>query len=198
MSKNAVCLLVALLFLLPGSSARAEERYTFDKKHTSILFSVGSLGVSRVKGQFSNYDGDFVFCIQHPDKDEVAITIYPASLRTSEGEMDNDLRGPDFFNAAQFPRMRFVSTTVKLIDKDNAKITGNLTLLGITRQVTVEAHFTEKEHDTESGDYVVSFSASGIIKRSDFGMNHLIPVIGDEVRLDIQVKGVEEKSGIKD
>jgi polyisoprenoid-binding protein YceI len=193
MPKNVICLLTGLLSLLSGNPARADERYTFDKKHTSILFSVGSLGVFHLEGKFSDYDGDFVFCVRHPDKDAVAITIYPASLHTSAGEMDDDLRGPDFFNTTQYPRMRFVSTAVKLLDKDNAKITGSLTLLGITKPVTVDAHLTEKKHDPKSGDYVAGFSASAVIKRSDFGMTRLIPIVGDEVSLRIQVSGYRSR-----
>ena len=197
MSKNALCLLAALFLGLSGNAARADELYTFDKEHTAIDFSVTRLGMSEVKGQFRDYNGDFVFCIRHPDKDSVAITLYPVGIRTGNEDMDNQLRGPYFFNAQQFPRMRFVSTAVRLIDKDNAKVTGNLTLLGITKPITLDTHFTRKEHDVESGDYAVSFSASGVIKRSDFGMTHLGAIVGNEVRLNIEVQGIEEKAGFK-
>ena len=191
-SKNAISLLPALLLGLHGNAAHADERYAFDKKHTAINFSVTSFGISQVKGQFSDYDGDFVFCMQHPDKDAVAITLYPAGIHTGDEETDNELRGTDF-NAQQFPRIRFVSTAINLIDKDHAKVTGNLILLGITKPITLDAHFTKKEHDPKSGDYVVNFSASGVIKRSDFGMTHLSAIVGDEVRLSIEVEGIDEE-----
>ncbi|MDE1901263.1 MAG: polyisoprenoid-binding protein [Alphaproteobacteria bacterium] len=196
MFRNAIlfCLLSTGLFGLSEKSVLADERYAFDKGHSSILFSVSRFGFFQEKGEFSDYDGDFVFCTQHPDKDAISITFYSAGIRTSDEETDEDLRGPDFFNAAQFPQMRFVSTAVKLVDKDNAKITGNLTLLGVTKPVAFDAHFAERDDDTDNDDYVASFSASGVIKRSDFGMNHLIPIIGDEVHLRIQVKGIKKNA----
>jgi polyisoprenoid-binding protein YceI len=187
------CLLSACLFLQSGKSAQADERYLFDKSHTTVSFSVSRLGFFQTQGEFNNYDGDFVFCIEHPNKDSITITLYPASIHTPSAWMEKELRGADFFNAARFPHMRFVSTAVKLIDKDNATITGNLTLLGITKPITLDAHFEERGDDPDDDDYVVTFSASGVIKRSDFGMNYLMPIIGDEVRLHIQVRGIEEK-----
>jgi len=119
------------------------------------------------------------------------ITLYPAGLHTGDGEMDETLQGPDFFDAAQFPRVRFVSSTVKLLDKDNATIAGQLTVLGVTKPFTLDVHFKGKEYEPESGDYVVSFTASGIIRRSDFGMSYLTPIIGDEVHLRIQAQGID-------
>src|ERR1700733_11806762 len=189
-SRNAIlfCVFLAFLLGLSEKSAQADERYTFDKRHTSIFFSVSRLGVFEETGEFRDYDGSFVFCIQHPDKDAITLTLYSAGIHTADEDTEKDLRGPDFFNEAQFPELRFVSTSVKLVDKDNAKISGNLTLLGITKPVVFDAHFTEKDGDSGKDDYVVGFSATGVINRSDFGMDHLIPIIGDEVTLRIQVK----------
>ena len=120
MLKIVLYLLAVLALGLCANPAQADERYVFDKKHTSISFSVSRLGVFHVRGDFKDYEGEFVFCIRHPDKDFVTITLYPAGLHTGDGEMDETLQGPDFFDAAQFPRVRFVSSTVKLLDKDNA------------------------------------------------------------------------------
>ena len=191
MLKIVLYLLAVLALGLCANPAQADERYVFDKKHTSISFSVSRLGVFHVRGDFKDYEGEFVFCIRHPDKDFVTITLYPAGLHTGDGEMDETLQGPDFFDAAQFPRGRFVSSTVKLLDKDNATIAGQLTVLGVTKPFTLDVHFKGKEYEPESGDYVVSFTASGIIRRSDFGMSYLTPIIGDEVHLRIQAQGID-------
>jgi len=187
----SLCLMALLLFGLSASSTRANEKYTFDKDHTSIFFSVSRFGFLEIGGEFSEYDGYFVFYADHPEKDKIAITFYPAGIHTADEETDATLQGPKFFNATQFPQMRFVSTKITPTDKDNALITGNLTLLDVTKPVTLNAHFAKIDEDqNDEGDYAVRFSATGIIQRSDFGMDYMIPIIGDEVRLRIQVQGI--------
>lgn len=188
-----ICLLPILL-LLPGKPARANERYTFDKEQTTISFSVSHFGFFEVEGEFADYDGDFVISAQHPERDAIAITLFPASIHTTSQAMEKELRGPDFFNVEQFSTVSFVSTAVESVDKNDAKIMGNLTLLNVTRPVTFDAHFTDAALDPKNNDDAVGFSASGVIKRSDFGMDAFVPVIGDEVHLHIEVSGLEKEN----
>jgi polyisoprenoid-binding protein YceI len=188
-------LLTLLLFLLLASiqPAHADEHYVLDKAHTAIRFSVSSFfGLSDITGAFTKYGGDFVFCIPDPDEDRIAVTLYSSGIHTPDGDRDEELQGPHFFNAAQFPEIRFVSTKVRVVNENDAVAEGTLTLLGITKPVTMQVHFLQRDAAPGSDAHVVNFSASGIIKRSDFGMTYLDPFIGDEVRLRIEAKGTQD------
>jgi polyisoprenoid-binding protein YceI len=186
-----ILLCILLVGLLPPS-AHADERYLLDKAHTSILFSVNDFGVSRVTGSFDAYDGDFVFCLRHPDKNTIKVTLYSSGIHTTDGKEEEELRGPHFFNAAQYPSIRFQSTKVELKDDNDAEVTGALTLLGVTRPTVLHVHFLKKEFSLSEGTYAVNFTATGSIKRADFGMNYLNPLIGNEVQLRINATGLDE------
>jgi polyisoprenoid-binding protein YceI len=186
-------LLVSALLWLPLNPAQADNHYALDKAHTAISYSVDSfLGLSDISGTFAKYDGDFVFCTQHPDKDRISITLYSSGIRTPDGERDEEIQGPHFFNAAEFPEIHFISTKVTLVNNNDADVDGNLTLLGVTKPVMMHVHFLQTNAEPGSDDYVVDFSASGVIERSDFGMTYLDPIIGDEVLLRIEAKGMEK------
>lgn len=181
---------------LSAGSAQAEERYVFDKAHTTIEFAVSNFGLFDIKGEFAEYDGSFVFCLGHPEEDSISITLYSDGIHDTSGEPDEELRGPHFFDATRFPRIDFVSNKVVFTDKENADVLGDLTLLGVTKPVTLHVHFLGNDSDPDGDDYVVNFSASASIDRSDFGMDYLSPfIVGDEVRLSIEVRGIESDTG---
>lgn len=192
-------LFVAAIFFGLATTPADAEFYTFDKAHTTIQFAVSNFDVFSVTGEFTQYDGSFVFCRRHPEKDRIAIALYAPGIRTGDDEQDEEIQGPDFFNAAQFPRLSFTSTHIRFLDANTAEITGKLTLLGVTRPVVFHAHFLGMPEANEDGgddDYLVNFAASAIIHRSDFSMDYLSPfIVGDDVHIDIQARGVKSDEG---
>jgi len=170
-------------------SARAAD-YTIDPSHTHILFMVNHLGLSNMIGLFTDMAGTFSFDPAHIEASKVKVTIKTASLSTQFGPRDADLKGADWFNVTEFPEMTFTGVSFSKTDDHTGAITGNLTLLGVTKPVTLHVTFNNAGLRASDKKQAAGFSATSKIKRSDFGMKTFIPYIGDEVSLIIETEGI--------
>jgi polyisoprenoid-binding protein YceI len=170
-------------------SARAAD-YTIDPSHTHILFMVNHLGLSNMIGLFTDMAGTFSFDPAHIEASKVKVTIKTASLSTQFGPRDADLKGADWFNVTEFPEMTFTGVSFSKTDDHTGTITGNLTLLGVTKPVTLHVTFNNAGLRASDKKQAAGFSATSKIKRSDFGMKTFIPYIGDEVSLIIETEGI--------
>tara|TARA_R110002072_G_scaffold145791_1_gene292451 strand:- start:307 stop:942 length:636 start_codon:yes stop_codon:yes gene_type:complete len=168
------------------------EHYNFDKAHTQILFFVDHLGFSTSQGEFLGYDGSFDFDNEHPEKSSVDITIQSASIDMDDTPWDDHMKSKDFFNVEEFPTMTFKSTEIKVTGRETADITGDFTLLGITKPVTLKVKHNKSGKHAFSGKYVSGFSATTQLKRSDFGMVYGLPMIGDDIDIRIEVEGIRD------
>ena len=184
--------LAALGAIASAADAEAAESYAIDPQHSNIAFLVDHQGFSRMLGQFQEFSGTFVLDKEAVENSSVNVTIMTASVDTDYGDRDEHLRSPDFFNAAEFPDMTFVSREVHKTSDNTAQIVGDLTLLGTTKSVTLEASFYAEGQDQFSDAYRAGFSARGTVKRSDFGMNYGIPAVGDEIALMIEIEGIRQ------
>jgi polyisoprenoid-binding protein YceI len=181
---------------LAAVTAEAADTFVIDPVHTNILFIANHLGYSRMIGQFQEFSGEFSFDEQAVENSAVAVTVNTASVDTDDQARDDHLRSPDFFNAAEFPEMTFASTAIERTGDKTGKITGDLTLLGVTKPVTLDVTFNQKApHPLPqySGVEVAGFSATTTIKRSDFGMSTFVPAIGDEIEIILEVEGTQAK-----
>lgn len=176
---------VACVFATLNANA---ANYDLDPGHTYPYFEVSHLGFSTMRGRFNTTSGKFSMDIEK-GTGSVEIEIDVASIDTAHEKRDKHLRSPDFFNAAEFPKMTYKSTKVS-INKDNtAVVEGNLTIMGVTKPVSLKVDkiscgvhpFNKKE--------VCGFNATGMLKRSDFGMKYGLPGIGDEITLLIEAEG---------
>ncbi|MCA9235345.1 MAG: YceI family protein [Planctomycetales bacterium] len=181
----------ALLLATVFAAAAPAADFALDPSHTSIVFGVKHLSYSYTYGRFNKMSGSFSL---EPDGGAFALTIDAASVDTNDPKRDDHLRGPDFFNAAQFPAITFKSdkVTVKQ-DKDGEVYTvvGKLTLHGETRPLTLELRKLG-EGDSPFGDYRAGFLVQTKLLRSDFGMKGMTPAIGDEVLITISFEGVRK------
>lgn len=168
----------------------APEKYEFDKTHTHIIFMIDHLGFSKTIGRFRDFDGHFTFDQQEPEKSGVEVTIRPGSVDTNVPELDKKLAGEKFFNVEKFPAMTFKSTAVKVTGEKSGTVTGDFTMLGVTKPVTLEVTFNNADIHPYTQKYVAGFSIRTRLKRSDFGMGEYIPAVGDEVTAIIEVEGV--------
>lgn len=197
MKKLLASLLVSYVMLVsqvqaaPANAVKPAHHFTFDKSHTSILFFIDHLGFSQMVGQFKEYDGGFTFDENHPTQARAEVTIKPQSIRTVSEKLDEELQGEKWFNSTKFPDMRFVTKDVKLTGKHTADVTGDLTLLGVTKPVIFHTIFHRTGYHPMTHDFVAGFTAEGTLKRSDFGMDEYVSMIGDEVRFIINVEGVD-------
>lgn len=174
---------------LPGAPDPARVQagtYAVDPMHTQVAFTVNHFGFSNYVGLFGMATGSLTIDPAQPAKARVSIEIPMNEVRTSSTELDQHLKGPDFLDTKQYPTAKFVSTAVK-VDGTTAEITGNLTLHGVTRPVTLDAQFTGAGTQPMNKKLNVGFSGVTTIKRSEFGIGKYVPLVSDEVELAITV-----------
>ncbi|EKT65130.1 YceI family protein [Providencia burhodogranariea] len=189
--KTVLGLTTGALFLTAGSALAAT--YQFDKQgqHAFIEFRIQHLGYSWVYGSFKDFDGSFTYDEKDPAKDKVEVTIKTGSIDTNHAERDKHIRGGDFLNAAKFPEAKFVSTAVKK-EGETYKITGDFTLNGVTKPITLDAKLMGEGKDPWGG-YRAGFEAQGNIKLKDFNIKSDLGPKSQEAELLISVEGVQNK-----
>ena len=190
----------AAVALLPLSVSAAPESFVVDPLHTYPHFTVGHLGMSQLYGRFDKTSGKIAVDTA-AKSGTVEIVIETATLNTGDNERagrartrDEHLRSPDFFNVQEFPRMTYKGKTAGWTGDGPAELAGELTLLGVTKPVTLKVDYWKCGPDprTQGKRYMCGTSASGSIKRSDFGMKFAIPGVSDEIRLLIQMEAFRE------
>jgi polyisoprenoid-binding protein YceI len=180
---------------LPLAATAAPEPYTLDPYHTYLHFEVDHLnGMSRMRGRFEKLAGKFTLD-QAAKTGSIEITVQTASVSTGDNDKgsrprsrDEHLRSPDFFNVTEFPTIFFKSTKITFKGDTPAAIEGNVTLLGVTKPVTLNVEHWRCGPHPASKRQMCGANASGSIKRSDFGMKFGIPAVGDEQKLWIEME----------
>lgn len=178
--KRFAALLISMLLLTSGAYASgAAEKFDLDKDRTTVGFNVRYLIVARVTGRFDDFKGSFIIDREKPENSRADIIIQTASVNTGLAARDVDIRGPGLFNAERYPTMVFHSNTIEMTSDNTGQMTGDLTLLAITKPVTLMlVKMPGKDKSLTNG-----YKVTGQIKRSDFGMNAFIRPIGNVVTL---------------
>ena len=182
-------LAAAIAFAAPVSAAD----YAFDIKgaHASINFRVKHLGFSWLAGRFDTFNGTFSYDDKAPDKSAVSVEIDTASVNSNHAERDKHLRSADFLDVAKFPKATFVSKSVKPKDGGKATIVGDLTLRGVTKEVTIEATAIGGGADPWGG-VRQGFEGVTSFKLADFGVPKDFGPASKEVELTLHVEGVKK------
>lgn len=188
----ALVLSAAGLFAGAQSARSNPESAAFagDTVHSFILFKVKHMQTSWSWGRFN----DFTASVDVSGSGELtgaAFEVKAESIDTGNEGRDKHLRSPDFLNAKQHPTITFKSTAAKAIDKDTTELTGNLTLLGETKPVTLKAVKTG-EGKGRDGESLVGYEATFTVKRSDFGMKYGVPAVGDEIHMTVSIEGMKK------
>ena len=192
-----------LTVLLAFGAARAEaapESYRFDPDHVSIGFLVDHIGYAKVLGMFRESEGSFRFDRETRQLSDLRVTINSASVFTNHDKRDEHLRGPDFLNAAEFPEISFRMTGSAPVGERSGTVTGDLTILGVTRPVTLEVLWNKSDSYPFGGgllsqpNFVTGISARGSFKRSAFGMMYAVENgwVGDSVELISEVEAIRQ------
>jgi polyisoprenoid-binding protein YceI len=170
--------------------------WEIDQAHSLVEFAVKHMMVTTVKGRFTKFTGTLELDEAKPENSRVDVTIDVASIFTGDENRDNHLRSPDFFDVAQYPVATFKSTKVEKIGEDRYRVTGDLTLHGVTREVALEVDF-EGQGTNPYGKRVAGFSVKGAINRKDFGLNWNVALetggvlVSDKVTLSIEAQAVQ-------
>ncbi|MGH9182295.1 MAG: YceI family protein [Acidimicrobiales bacterium] len=171
--------------------------YQIDRAHSSVEFVARFLTISKVRGRFTEFSGG-LHVAEVPEESSVAITIDAASLSTDNDSRDAHLRSPDFLDVDLYPTLTFHSTTVELVTEESWTVTGELTLHGVTRPVTLDAEFAGLVA-TASGEQRAGFSASTEIDREEWGVawNQVLEtggvLVGKKVRVELDVQAVRSQ-----
>jgi polyisoprenoid-binding protein YceI len=158
--------------------------YAIEPSHTQIVFAYDHMGFTNNMGVIAQPTGTLTLDPKAPAAAKVSVDIPVANLKTGIPALDEHLMKPDFFDSAKFPTAKFVSTGVK-VEGTGAEITGNLTIKGITKPVTLDAEFYGAGANPMNKKENIGFIATTSIKRSDFGMGYGVPIVGDAVELKI-------------
>ncbi|UHC16701.1 YceI family protein [Methylobacterium currus] len=157
--------------------------YAVDPSHTQAVFTVTHFGFSPYTGIFSDVSGSLELQPSKPAESRLKVIIPVKSLYTPSQHMMDSLKSDKWLDVAQFPEMTFTSTKVTPEGKDKAKVTGDLTLHGVTKPVTLDVTLVGAGANPINKKVTVGFEAKGTIKRSDFGVKTFVPAISDEVHL---------------
>jgi polyisoprenoid-binding protein YceI len=187
--KRLGVLVFALLF--PLSTLAAPLGFPLDFKHASIRFAVSYLWFSKVTGHFKDFSGTFTVDDENIANCAVALTINTNSVDTQHDATNARLRGEDFFNVEKFPVMSFSSTAVERTGNATAKMTGDLTLRGVTKPITLDITMNQEPDAQSTEAKLTSFTAHGVIKRSDFGMESMLWAVGDIIELNIEAEATD-------
>jgi polyisoprenoid-binding protein YceI len=191
-------LLAVAIASAPFAAQANPESYTIDPNHTFMYWEVEHLGVSHQRGRFERTSGKFTLD-RAAKAGGVDLAVETASLSSGDNvkgnrprTLDDHLKTADFFNVAEFPRMTFKSTAVKFAGDVPTEITGQLTLLGVTKPLTLKVERWVCKDNPMSKKPMCGGNATGSVKRTDFGMKYGVPVIGDEVRLWVSMEGYKD------
>lgn len=188
----------AVLLATPAliSSARAQDvshdpatvqegAYSVDPAHTRVLFSVSHLGFTNYYGEFPNVSGSLDLKPKAVADSTLEIHIPTASVSTGNAKLNGELTSDQWLNSAKFPEIVFKADKITETGGDTADVTGNLTLHGVTKPVTLAVKFHGAGVNVIDKKYTVGFDVTGKIQRSDFGVKTYIPLIGDDLDLII-------------
>lgn len=190
MKKLAILTWLPAVFLI--QSACAADTFVFDKAHSTMGFEVRHL-FSTVPGKFDDFTGTINYDEANPENSSVDVTIKTASVDTGVKMRDDDLRSPNFFDAAKYPEITFKSKSVKMTGNNTADVTGDLTMHGVTKEVVLKVELLGKGAGAKPGSVVSGWNAATAVKRTDFGLtwNKVIEgtqVVGDDVKIDLNVE----------
>jgi polyisoprenoid-binding protein YceI len=191
--------LVALSSLFASTCALAEPvAYTLDPAHTHVQFSWNHLQYSNPEAGFDDVSGTLMWDADDVANSSVDVTIAVDSVHSHVAALDDKLKSAEFLDAKRFPKVTFVSTRVERVDDDgHLRISGNLSVHGTTRPLALDAHLNRVGLYPMLEVPAAGFSASAVIKRSDFGVGEGIPYVGDELSVRITAEALEAEGFAK-
>lgn len=167
--------------------------YHADPHHTSVTFNVEHLGFSHFVARFNDVAATLEAVPDAPEKSRLKVTIKAASIDTNVEELDRMLTGSDFFDAARYPDITFVSKSVSRTGPDAGEVTGDLTMAGQTHPASFAVTFNGAAPDPLTGEDKLGFSADGTLDRADWGLSDWWPAVGNEVRFHIETEFAKPK-----
>ncbi len=180
------CFLFATI--LSFSAYAAPEKYIIDPNHATLCWHASHFGFSSPSGKFANLTGTLILDEQEPKKSKIEVQIDTKALLTGNSKFDEHLKSPDFLNVTKFPVAKFISNDITILEKKQAVVFGDLTLLGVTKKVALNVKLNKIGVNPLSQQKTAGFSVEATIKRSDFGIKYGLPGISDQVKINIELE----------
>lgn len=187
---------VLLLAAVAATPLFAADTYTIDKVHSDVTFQVRHF-VSKVRGNFTDFEGTLLIDEARPEASSVVFTIRAASINTGNEGRDKHLNSPDFFDTAKFPEISFKSTKIAANGKDKYNVTGNFTMHGVTKEITLPVVFNGTANDGRGG-VRAGFELATTINRQDYGvkfnkaLDNGSMMLSDDVAVTISLETVKK------
>ena len=195
MKNSAKALLISsALALTTVASAALPSQWQLDDSHTRVGFSVNHLGFSTTMGHFNDVKGVINYDVKAPSKTNMSFTIATDSIDSNWDARDEHLKKAEFFNVAKYPTMTFKSTSVKFINPQQAKVTGDFTMLGHTKPLTLDVTLNKIANSPLTKEPVIGFRATGNIDRAAYGMTAFADGITTNVPIQIDGELIEKKA----
>ena len=184
----AAALLAMPFSVSAGLAGVPSGKYTLDSSHGYITFTYSHLGFSNPRVGFNSFDTVLDLDSSNPENSTVEVTIDAASIDSRVAEFNEHLNGADFFNTAEHPTITFKSTSVVATSANTFDVTGDLTILGVTRPVTLATTINKAANHPMLNLPTVGVSATTTLLRSEWGLGAYVPAVSDEVELSIEVE----------
>jgi polyisoprenoid-binding protein YceI len=173
---------------LPWSAGAAADKLNIGGSRGSIDFGIGDSRVFRTTGSFKDWQGFLRVDENDVPKSVVQVTVNTKSIQLLDAQQTNMMKEPEFFDVDKFPEMTYRSTNVERTGESTLKVTGEITLRGITRPMLLAVSVTDRKPDAPPGARYARFRGEGSLKRSEFGMTKFIDVVGDNVDITIRAE----------
>lgn len=193
-----VILSVAAIATIGWNSIAQTTKWVIDKSHSKVQFDVAHLVISEVTGQFKSFDGSVLSDKPDFSDAKIEVNIDVNSINTDDEKRDGHLKSPDFFDANKYPKITFKSKSLKKVNNNLYKLTGDLTMHGVTKEVVLDVQFNGIKNDPW-GNTKAGFKVTGKINRNDFGLKYNAPLegggvlIGEEVNITCNVELLKQK-----
>ncbi len=181
-------IILSTLISFACTGAASAAVYDIDRSHTQVFFTYSHLGFSHLSGRLNEVTGSFDYDATKPAKSSIDVQLPLSSLSTGVPKLDEHLATADFFDAGKFPTATFKSSKVTVLGKDRLSVAGDLTIHGVTRPATFAVTLNGSGIHPMKKTAAVGFDATTTIKRSDFGIAKYVPMVADEVRLNISME----------
>lgn len=177
--------------VLAAPAVAAPEKYMLDSSHSQVVFQYNHLGFSTTWGMYSGFEGEIMFDAEDPAASSVSVTMPVNSLITGWDARTAHFLGDDFLGAEANPTVTFTSTAIEVTGDSTGKITGDLTINGVTKSVVLDAVMNQMGDHPMAKKPWVGFNATGTVVRSEFDMGQFAPYVSDEVQLMISVEAMK-------
>ncbi len=183
---------LAFSFAVGAPAFAAADVYKIEPNHTSVTFQYTHFGFSHPTGKFMNAVGAVTLDKDAPANSKVEVSFDISGINTGVAALDTHLKSADFFDAAKFPTATFKSTKVDVTGKDTAKVTGDLTIHGVTKSVVLNVKLNKLDVHPMMKKEDAGFTATATINRSDFGMGAYVPAVSDQIDLYIEAETIKQ------